>query len=219
MRREKPAGTTGATKLPTRAKRSAPCSLIFQFKITLLGAEPPIWRRIQVENCTLDKLHEHIQTAMGWTNSHLHQFEIGGQPYGDPMLIDENFMEMDYQDSTTTMLSRIVAERRKRFRFLYEYDFGDSWEHEVLFEGCPPADPKVKYPICLEGERACPPEDVGGVWGYADFLEAIGDKNHEQHEEMLEWAGGRFNPNKFDALTATKAMKKGLPDWRRAGYV
>lgn len=87
-------------------------------------------------------------------------------------------------------------------------------EHEVLFEGSPLVDPKAKYPLCLEGERACPPEDCGGVWGYGDFLEAIRNPKHEEHESMLEWIGGRFDPEEFDAKEATKAMRKGLPDWR-----
>lgn len=97
--------------------------------------------------------------------------------------------------------------------FRYEYDFGDSWEHEVLFEGCPAVDPKASYPLCLEGARACLPEDVGGVWGYADFVEALADPKHEQHDEFVEWAG-RFMGEAFDAKKATKAMRKGLPDWR-----
>lgn len=200
--------------LPGKVKKPKPTDTVYQFKITLLGAKPPIWRRIQVGDCTLDKLHEHIQNSMGWTNSHLHHFRIGDLLYGDPMLMEENFEEMEYKDSTTTMLSDKVPKGGKRFRFLYEYDFGDSWEHEVLFEGCPKAEAGRQYPACLEGERACPPEDVGGVWGFADFLEAIGNKKHEQHEEMLEWVGGRFDPEEFDATAASKAMKKGLPDWR-----
>jgi hypothetical protein len=105
------------------------------------------------------------------------------------------------------------------FRFQYEYDFGDSWYHEVLFEGVVRPDPKAKYPLCLEGERACPPEDCGGVWGYPDFVEAIRNPDDERHEELLEWIGGRFDPEAFDPVKATKAMRKGLPDWRsRAGW-
>jgi hypothetical protein len=188
---------------------------VFQFKITLLKSQPPIWRRIQVEDCTLDKLHEHIQTAMGWTNSHLHQFHMGEQRYADPMLMEESFEEFSYRDSTTTKLSDILPKTGKRFPFVYEYDFGDSWHHEVLFEGRAATEPKVKYPLCLEGERACPPEDVGGVWGYTDFVEAIQDRGHERHKEFLEWIGGKFNPEAFDPAAATKAMRKGLPDWRK----
>jgi hypothetical protein len=100
---------------------------LYQFRITLLGIQPAIWRRIQVKDCTLDKLHEHIQTALGWTNSHLHDFKIGGKDYGDPLLLDENFVEFDYGDSTTTKLSDILPKTGKRFRFEYQYD-------------CPPED-------------------------------------------------------------------------------
>ena len=101
-----------------------------------------------------------------------------------------------------------------RFSFQYEYDFGDSWEHEVLVEGVVPPDSKVKYPHCLEGARACPPDDCGGVWGYSDFVEAIQNPDNERHEELMEWVGGRFDSEDFDPVAATKAMKKGLPDWR-----
>lgn len=199
----------------TRASKPKPAAdAVYQFKITLLESHPPIWRRIQVQECTLDKLHEHIQTAMGWTNSHLHHFKIGEQLYGDPDLMQENFEDMDYEDSTTTKIIDILPRTGRRFRFQYEYDFGDSWYHEVLFEGIMPADPKVKYPLCLEGERACPPEDCGGIWSYPCFVEAIQNPDHERHEELLEWVGGSFDPEKFDLTKATKAMKKGLPDWR-----
>jgi hypothetical protein len=187
---------------------------VYQFKITLLESQPPIWRRIQVRDCTLDKLHEHIQTAMGWTNSHLHHFKVKDQLYGDPMLLQENFEDMEYEDSTTTTISDILPKTSRRFRLEYEYDFGDSWHHEVLFEGVVRADPKARYPLCLEGERACPPEDCGGVWGYAEFVEAIQNPDHERYEELLEWVGGRFDPEEFDPAKATKAMRKGLPDWR-----
>jgi hypothetical protein len=215
---------------------------VYQLKVTLLDTQPPSWRRIQVQDCTLDKLHEHIQTAMGWTNSHLHHFRIGEQLYGDPLLMAENFEDMGYGDSTTTKLSNILygdpllmaenfedmgygdstttklsdilPEGRRRFRLLYEYDFGDSWQHEVLFEKRVEAEAGQKYPLCLEGARACPPEDVGGPWGYAGFVEAIQDEGHERHEELLEWVGGSFDPEAFDPAAATR-MKKGLPDWRR----
>jgi Plasmid pRiA4b ORF-3-like protein len=191
---------------------------VYQLKLTLLDTRPPIWRRIQVKDCTLDKLHEHIQTAMGWTNSHLHHFQVGEQLYGDPLLMAENFEDMDYKDSTTTKISAILPKGGKRFRFEYEYDFGDSWQHEVLVEGCLQAEAGKKYPLCVGGARACPPEDVGGVWGYDDFVEAIQSPDNEQHEEMLEWVGGSFDPADFDAATATRRMKKGLPDWRRNGW-
>jgi hypothetical protein len=204
-----------AAHIQTRGSgTTAPAERVYQLKITLVESRPPIWRRIQVKDCTLDELHEHIQTAMGWTNSHLHHFKVGEQLYGDPMLMQENFEDMEYEDSTTTKISDILPKTARRFRFLYEYDFGDSWYHEVLFEGLVPADPKVKYPVCVEGARACPPEDCGGIWGYADFLESIQDPDNERHEELLEWIGGDFDPEKFDRAKATKEMRKGLPDWR-----
>jgi hypothetical protein len=196
-------------------KKANPTDALYQFKVTLLVAKPLIWRRIQVKDCTLDKLHEHIQTSMGWTNSHLHRFKIGEQRYADPMLMEEDFEEFGYEDSTTTMLSDITPLAGKRFCFEYDYDFGDGWKHEVLFEGCPKMEAGRQYPLCLEGERACPPEDVGGVQGYADFLQAIQDKSHEEREEMFEWVDGWFDPEEFDPVTATKSMKKGLPDWRK----
>ncbi len=99
---------------------------VYQFKITLIDSRPPIWRRIQVKDCTLEKLHEHIQTAMGWTNSHLHHFRVGERLYGDPDLMQENFEDMEYKDSTAMKVSDILPEGGKRFRFGYEYDFGDS---------------------------------------------------------------------------------------------
>lgn len=194
-------------------KRKADPNTVYQFKITLVESKPPIWRRIQVEDCTLDKLHEHIQTAMGWTNSHLHHFRIGEQLYGDPMLMEENMEEMGYKDSTRTNISKIVPKTGKRFKFSYEYDFGDSWEHEILFEGCPKKKPGKEYPVCLEGKRACPPEDVGGNGGFYEFLEALADPKHEQHDDFMEW-GGDFDSENFDAKQATREMKKGLPDWR-----
>ena len=186
---------------------------IYQLKITLARIAPPIWRRIQVKDCTLDKLHEHIQTAMGWTNSHLHHFKIGEQLYGDPMLMAENFGEMGYEDSTLTMLTDILPESGRRFRFEYEYDFGDGWEHEVLFEKYLSAEKGTRYPLCLEGARACPPEDVGGVFGYQEYLEAMADPDHEQHEEFMEWSGP-FDAEAFDAQAATTRMRRGLPNWR-----
>ncbi len=182
----------------------------FQFKITLADMTPPIWRRIQVGDCTLDKLHEHIQTAMGWTNSHLYQFEINGKQYGHPELLGHGFEGVEPLDSTRTKLSKILPKDRKRCEFRYEYDFGDSWIHEVVFEGCPPRESGKRYPLCVEGARACPPEDVGGVWRYAELLEELAGPKHEQHDDPMTWCGGDFDSEKFDPAEATQAMRKGL---------
>ncbi len=131
-------GIAGAAQPATskrKPKAKAAVASLIQFRITLLGSAPEIWRRIQVQDCTLDKLHEHIQTAMGWTNSHLHEFEIKGERYGDPALWDGGFEEYDGSDSTTTMISDILPKRSKRFAFKYVYDFGDSWEHGNFIGG------------------------------------------------------------------------------------
>ena len=192
-----------------------PSKRLYQFKITLLNIDPVIWRRIQIKNCSVDKLHECIQTAMGWTNSHLHQFEIQGIVCGDPELLCDDADSFVGTNSLETMLSDIVPQSGARFRFSYEYDFGDRWEHEVLFEGCLPTDQGVRYPQCVEGERACPPEDVGGVDGYAEFLAAIVDADHSEHKSWMAWSGCDFDPNRFDVHAATQDMRRGLPDWRK----
>jgi len=192
-----------------------PVVRVFQFRISLKHTQPPIWRRIQVKDGTLDRLHEHIQTAMGWTNSHLHHFKINGKLYGDPLLVDENFDEMDYADSTTTKFSEILPRSGERFQFEYEYDFGDCWRHAVLFEGCLRAEPGRRYPFCVEGERACPPEDSGGTPGYTELVGVLADPEDEQHDEIVTWLGKPFDPAAFDAGAATRRMKRGLPDWRR----
>jgi hypothetical protein len=196
------------------SKPAAKRNTLFQFKIVLEGSKPPIWRRIQTKDCTLDKLHEHIQTAMGWLNCHLHLFRIDGQIYADPMLMEEDFIAWNCADSTHTRISEILPADGKRFAFSYEYDFGDSWLHEIIFEGCLPATPGGRYPLCLEGERACPPENVGGIGGYAEFLKVLADPGDERHVEWTRWVGP-FAPEKFDPNQATRAMRKGLPDdWR-----
>lgn len=202
--------------LPTiESRRPRATQRVYQFKITLIGFEPEIWRRIQMLDGTLDKLHEQIQTAMGWTNSHLHQFEIQGVLYGDPELLDEDFGDSECVDSTKLFLNEILPLTRQRFVMRYEYDFGDGWEHEVLYEGSSDVDPEVNYPLCLEGKNACPPEDCGGVRGYVELLEALGDPDHEEHDGLWNWVGTGFAPRKFDAKLATRRMKKGLPDWRK----
>jgi hypothetical protein len=185
---------------------------VYQLKVTLKDIHPPVWRRLRVPDCTLDELHEHIQTAMGWTNSHLHHFRIRDRFYGDPELMQENFADLEYKDSTTTRLSDFVPAGGKRFRFAYEYDFGDSWWHDIQME-------KVEgggetEAVCLAGGRACPPEDCGGPWSYADFLDALADPEHERHEELREWLGEPFDPEAFDPAEATRRMRRGLPDWR-----
>ncbi|MGL4462620.1 MAG: plasmid pRiA4b ORF-3 family protein [Planctomycetia bacterium] len=182
--------------------------MVYRLKITLMDSHPTIWRRIVVEDGNLDELHDHIQASMGWTNSHLHHFVIGKDLYGDPLLMSDNFFDLGYKDSLTTTLGGITPKKGKKFRFEYEYDFGDSWLHEIEVEEVAPADPAVKYPVCTGGKRACPPEDVGGVWGYDEFLAAIADPKHDRHEEFMEWYEGGFEPDAFDPDEATRRMKE-----------
>lgn len=167
-------------------------TLIYQLKITLKGIRPPIWRRIQICNDnTLGDLHYAIQGSMGWSDSHLHCFEIVGTEYGSVLDEDPNV-----KDETRFKLSKLIP--IEKFKFNYLYDFGDSWQHEILLEKILEPDPKIKYPICIKAKRACPPDDCGGVWGYAEFLEAIQDPKNPEHEELLEWVGGFFDPEAVD---------------------
>lgn len=187
-----------------------PTERIYQFKITLTEIKPPIWRRIQVRDCTLNRLHEYIQLSFGWWNYHLHQFDIRGERYGDPYLLNDGFDDFECVDSTVTKVSKVVPKDGSRFSFDYEYDFGDGWVHKVLFEGCMRATPGERYPLCLEGARACPPEDVGGAWGYADYLDAMADPRHERHEECMQWRGS-FDPEEFEVAKVTRKMRRGMP--------
>lgn len=187
-------------------------SSIYQMKITLRDIRPPIWRRVQVRsNESLEHLHYAIQLSMGWTNSHLHSFTIQGVEYG-MLLPDLGFDELEVRDEATVKLSKVIP--GEKFKFSYLYDFGDSWEHEVLVEKVLDADPEIDYPICIKAKRACPPEDCGGSWGYESFLEAIRDPEHPEHEEMLEWIGDTFDPED-PALDEVNHQLKLIDEWKR----
>jgi hypothetical protein len=173
-------------------KKSAASATIYQIKVTLEGSKPPIWRRLLVpSNLTLGDLHYIIQIAMGWTDSHLHQFIIGEKYYGVP-----HFEMEEMIDEEKVKLAKVIP--GEKFKFRYEYDFGDSWTHLVLVEKVLAAEPGKPYPICLTGRRHCPPEDCGGVWGYADFVEAMANPKHPEHKNMKEWYGEDFDPEAFD---------------------
>ena len=181
---------------------------IYQLKVTLDDSKPPIWRRVFVpENVTLYHLHEILQTVMGWTNSHLHMFTINGEIYGDPE--DDEFGDLGTRDETRYRLNQLGL--REKAKFSYEYDFGDSWEHTILVEKILAAEKDAHYPLCAAGKRACPPEDVGGVWGYDDFLKAIADSNHAEHDEFLEWIGDDFDPEAFDLEATNKSLQATKP--------
>ncbi|MBI4769314.1 MAG: plasmid pRiA4b ORF-3 family protein [Chloroflexi bacterium] len=178
---------------------------VYQLKITLLDLRPPVWRRVLVPGeFTLGDLHSVIQLAMGWTDSHLHRFDVGGTGYSLPYP-GTDWEESGDEDSSDVRLDQVAP--GENAKFMYEYDFGDSWEHEVLVEKISPPDPTMKHPVCLTGKRACPPEDVGGVWGYAEFLQAIRNPKHPEHDSMLEWVGGEFDPAAFDLEETNRALR------------
>ena len=175
-------------------KRSAESpTRILQLKITLDQISPPIWRRVLVpDSMTLSDLHSVIQSAMGWWDGHLHEFDVDGVHYGEP---GDEFGYPIYDESTVYLAELGLGEKH---RFRYAYDFGDDWQHTVLVEKILPVDDSLTYPICIKGKRACPPEDVGGTWGYAEFLAAIADPSHPEHDESIEWIGEPFDPEEFD---------------------
>jgi hypothetical protein len=193
--------------MPARKVDDSP---VFQLKVTLKGSKPPIWRRILVRgSTTLPRLHRCLQIVMDWADYHLHLFVVrdayrGEITYGEP---DPEYGDDGTRNEKRIRLDRIVAEPKDRF--VYEYDFGDGWEHNIVVEKVLPPDPKARYPVCLTGKRASPPEDVGGIWGYYEFLEAIADPAHPEHQEKLDWIGGSFDPEEFD-LETTNALLKAL---------
>lgn len=169
--------------------------MVYQFKITLLEIKPPVWRRIQVpETYTFWDLHVAIQDAMGWLDSHLHGFDIKDPRDGEIISIG-----MPASDTPPGWEEKIADYFNMDNDLAgYTYDFGDSWEHKIQLEKILPREKGVKYPRCIKGKRACPPEDCGGPWGYRDFLKIITDPKHDEHDEMLEWVGGEFDPDHFD---------------------
>lgn len=179
---------------------------IYQLKITLHQAPVPVWRRVLVlDNYSLGDLHFLIQAAMGWYGGHLHQFDIDGVYYSDPsMQLEET------ADETRVYLSQFIGEPKQKFR--YEYDFGDDWVHIVLVEKILSIDPKQTYPQCVKGVGACPPEDCGGVWGYAGLLDTLNNPKSDDYEEMREWLnldeGETLDPKQFDNAAVNAALTK-----------
>lgn len=173
---------------------------IYQLKITLRDVKPPVWRRVLVPDCPLTKLHGVIQVAMGWDDCHMYDFEVGGLRYTDPRGMDD----LDAEDASQVKLGQVAPTEKAKFR--YKYDFGDDWRHEVLVEKVLPREAGKAYPACIDGKRAYPPEDVGGPWGYVEFVEAIGDPAHERHDEFIDWRG-EFDPEAFDPDAVNERLK------------
>ncbi len=175
----------------------------YQIKVTLVDSKPPIWRRLLVPgSVNLEKLHNILQDAMGWTDSHLHQFQVGRRFFGVP---DPEAFE-DMEDEALVKLYEVL--RAEKDAMVYTYDFGDDWRHKIVLEKVLPVDPAVPLPRCTAGKRACPPEDCGGIWGYAELLETIHDSDHSEHHSMLEWLGKGFDPERFDMDAVNRRFQK-----------
>lgn len=181
--------------MPARAKT------VHQLKITIARIRPPIWRRVLVPSgITLARLHRVIQEVFGWWDYHLHEFEIDGIAYG--MDDGEGWGEPP-RDERRAKLEEVAPGSG---RFVYRYDFGDDWEHRIEVEDVVPAEARGTYPRCIAGRRARPPEDVGGTWGYEEFLRVIADPEDDEHEAMLQWAGGSFDPEACDLVEINASL-------------
>jgi hypothetical protein len=174
--------------------------MIYELKVELKGIDPKIWRRIQVDpNISLNELHHVIQISMGWTNSHLYSFKIDEIEYSLP---DFNYDFLTFGDARTYKLKDFQEES-----FEYIYDFGDSWEHNIQIlqkiEG-----KKLLHPICLDGKGTCPPEDIGGIYGFKEFLKIMNNKSHPERKSYIEWYGSVFNADKIDLAEINKSLVK-----------
>ncbi len=193
------------------AKRTQPTQTAFVLKVTLREVRPPIWRRLRVAgDLTLRELHHVLQIAMGWTDSHLHEFRIGEERFGMP----------DPQEDPSESLDEVGYHLRvlfkKRARAEYLYDFGDDWAHELRVEDVVPLGKSEPKAVCLAGARACPPEDCGGPYGYEELVEAMAKPSHARHEELSEWVGEHFAPEEFDIAQVNRDLRgAGTPAWRR----
>jgi hypothetical protein len=174
---------------------------IFQFKVTLAGVKPAIWRRIQVpEDYSFWDLHVAIQDAMGWEDCHLHEFKMVNSKNQEELRIGIPDDDFDWSRATLPGWEIPIADyfTMDNRSATYVYDFGDGWRHRIRLERIEQAQPGIEYPGCVAGARACPPEDVGGTWGYEALIREIKDPNHNDHERMLEWIGGSFDPEHFN---------------------
>jgi hypothetical protein len=166
---------------------------VYQLKATLVDSRPPIWRRLLVRSdITLSRLHRILQAVFDWHECHLHMFTARGVEYGLPH--PDDFREV--KDERRARLNAVL--RKPKDRLDYEYDFGDSWLHRIVLEKVLPPQPELKLAICIAGKRAAPPEDVGGVWGYGTFLDALEDLHHPDHEMYSEWIGDEWDAEAFE---------------------
>jgi len=176
---------------------------LYQLKVTLRGIRPPIWRRVLVPgNVTLARLHRIIQNVMGWWNYHLYSFTIRGQEFSE----GEDEYDSGFLQATGHRVFQL--DLRPRVRFTYLYDFGDGWNHEVLLERVLQPNLEEQYPLCVAGARACPPEDSGGIGGYEQLLRVLADPSREDHQSMLEWVGGHYDPERFELQLANMTLHR-----------
>lgn len=187
---------------------------LYQLKITLSYSDPVVWRRVVVPaNIKLHRLHDLIQRVMPWTNSHLHQFIVGNRRKRGAEVVFYGMKNLDFADPDDGTLDEKkfslgeIAPAVKD-RFIYEYDFGDGWEHELLVEKILPPDASFKKSLCLAGENACPPDDCGGIPGYYQMLEILADPKDPEHEHWKEWIGGSWDASQFDLKAANAALKR-----------
>lgn len=178
--------------------------LAYQIEVPLKHSKPPIWRRLLVaDDTTLEELHSLLQVAMGWEGDHLHRFVVSDHSYGPR----RGYTRIEgVEDESRARLRQVAPVERSRF--LHEYDLGDGWEHDILVEKTVPRDPNRPLPACLKGARACPPEDIGGIWGYEAFLEAFHDPNHPEHDTYADWVDESFDREEFDAEAATAGLRR-----------
>jgi hypothetical protein len=166
---------------------------------TPLIKQPVVWRTFIVPgSMTLGKVHRVVQAVMGWQDYHLHEFRFDAVRYGVPDLDDQSI----WNEAPVTLVKALGP----KTSFDYDYDFGDGWEHRVTVEQTLPPDPAFQWPRCTAGENACPPEDVGGPWGYADFLAAIKDRANPEHKAMMTWSGGQFDSKAFDLIGVNQRL-------------
>jgi hypothetical protein len=188
---------------PVRQWMPPPSTRLVRMKVTLEEVRPSVWRRLLVPaGFTLRRLHRVLVDSMGWHDSHLHQFVIRGNYYGKT---DPEF-ELARRDERLHNLEHVLALGVRGFR--YEYDFGDGWMHRIAIEKVEEAEGRPLKPVCLAGERACPPEDSGGARGYAELLNVLSDPSHPDHEDSKTWAGLRFDPERFDIDHVNRLLAK-----------
>ena len=196
-----PAGHSKSARLRSVSPKAGACQLL----VVLSGSDPPIWRRIQVSGeISLSALHLVLQAVMGWENCHLHEFKIGKESYGSIAEGDDLFAT-GIKTEKGIRLKHVLPQEARRFEYIY--DFGDDWIHEITVEKIATPEDKAPLAVCLAGERACPPEDCGGIDGYYRNLQILKDPGHPDYEDIKPWMG-RHDPERFDLDRANARLRR-----------